>query len=135
MEVNYLCKLSEVIGKCCSYSCSEKYVTDIKWSHNFSFACQGWTRLCPTSNFCKILPLIHSSLLNGKPLPDSSKSCIRPSMMELNKSNRKCKAHPAFFQQRFGGFVLKIYTIYVLQSSRPDFLILYETRVLTSPFP
>lgn len=47
-----------------------------------------------------IKSLIYPSLLNGKPLPDSSKSCVRPSMMELNKSNRKCKAHPAFFQER-----------------------------------
>lgn len=71
--------------------------------------------------------LIHTSLLNGKPLPDSSESCIRPSMMELNKSNRKRKAHPAFLQERLGGFVLKIYIIYVLQSSRFVFHILYKT--------
>lgn len=100
---------------------------DIKWSHYFSFACQGWTCLCAISNFYKILSLIYSSLLNGKPLPDPTKSCFRPSMMELNKSNRKCKAPPAFFQEGFSGFLLKIHIKYVLQSSRPGFHIVYET--------
>lgn len=48
---------------------------DIKCSHK-SFANQGWTCLCTTSNFYKVLSLTHSTLLNGNALPESSKSCV-----------------------------------------------------------
>lgn len=49
---------------------------DIKRSH-MSFANQVWTCLCSTSNFYKVLSLTHSTLFNGKALPESNKSCVR----------------------------------------------------------
>lgn len=50
---------------------------DIKCSDK-SFANQGWICLCTTSNFYEALSLTHTTVFNGKALPESSKSCIKP---------------------------------------------------------